>query len=129
MSEAENPADDAARRSRPESAAERRARRKAAAVGGKATPDKAGKTKTAPGRSGAGTQRTKIDVKDKRPSLPARFMRFLREVVDELRKVIWPTRKQMVTYTIVVVVFVAFIVALVAGLDWVFGKAMFALFG
>ena len=41
-----------------------------------------------------------------RPNVFARIGRFLREVVAELRKVIWPTRNQMVTYTIVVIVFV-----------------------
>ena len=58
-----------------------------------------------------------------------RFGRFLREVVAELRKVIWPTRKQMVTYTIVVIVFVVFMVALVAGLDVLFAKGVLAVFG
>ena len=55
--------------------------------------------------------------------------RFLREVVAELRKVIWPGRRELITYTTVVIVFVAFIVALVAGLDLVFAKAVLAVFG
>ena len=55
--------------------------------------------------------------------------RFLREVVAELRKVIWPTRNQMVTYTIVVIVFVAFMVALVGVLDLLFAKGVLAVFG
>ena len=59
----------------------------------------------------------------------ARLRRFLREVVAELRKVHWPTRKQIVTYTIVVLIFVSFMVALVAGLDALFTKGVFALFG
>lgn len=59
----------------------------------------------------------------------ARLQRFLREVVAELRKVIWPTRKQMITYTIVVIVFVVFMVALVAGLDVLFARAVLAVFG
>jgi preprotein translocase subunit SecE len=62
-------------------------------------------------------------------SLFARLQRFLREVVAELRKVHWPTRRQVVVYTFVVLVFVSFMVALIAGLDWVFAKAVFALFG
>ena len=48
-------------------------------------------------------------VRDSRPtraSLPKRLVRFFREVVAELRKVIWPTRKELLTYTAVVVVFV-----------------------
>jgi len=55
--------------------------------------------------------------------------RFLREVVAELRKVIWPGRRELITYTTVVIVFVAFIVALVAGLDLLFAKAVLTVFG
>jgi preprotein translocase subunit SecE len=50
-------------------------------------------------------------------------------VVAELRKVIWPTRKQMITYTAVVLVFVAFMVAVIAGLDFALVKGVTALFG
>ncbi len=59
------------------------------------------------------------DVKDKE-GLFARLSRFLREVVAELRKVIWPSRKQMITYTVVVIVFLVVMVALVSGLDVLF---------
>lgn len=69
------------------------------------------------------------DSKDSRPGLFARIFRFLREVVAELRKVIWPTRKQMITYTAVVLVFVAFMVALIAGLDLALAQGVTALFG
>ena len=55
--------------------------------------------------------------------------RFLREVVAELRKVIWPGRRELITYTTVVIVFVSFIVALVAGLDLGFAKLVVAVFG
>lgn len=67
-------------------------------------------------------------TKDKRPSLIARLVRFLREVVSELRKVIWPTRKQQLTYTVVVLVFVAAVVAFVSGLDLLFAKGVFWVF-
>jgi preprotein translocase subunit SecE len=55
--------------------------------------------------------------------------RFLREVVAELRKVIWPGRKELITYTTVVIIFVAVMVALVAGLDILFSKGVVAVFG
>ena len=42
---------------------------------------------------------------------------YLAQVVAELRKVIWPNRKQMVSYTSVVLVFLAFMVALIGGVD------------
>ena len=48
----------------------------------------------------------------------ARIGRFLREVIAELGKVIWPTRKELITYTAVVIVFVSIMAKLVI---WVFG--------
>ncbi|MCA2205779.1 preprotein translocase subunit SecE [Nocardia rosealba] len=58
-----------------------------------------------------------------------RLFKFLREVIAELRKVIWPNRKQMVTYTTVVLVFVVFMVAFIAGIDVAFVKGVDWLFG
>jgi len=54
---------------------------------------------------------------------------FYRQVVAELRKVVWPTRDQLVTYFIVVMVFVLVMIAYVSVLDLAFGKAVFAVFG
>ena len=53
---------------------------------------------------------------------------FLRQVVAELRKVVWPTQQQLVTYFFVVMAFVIFMMALVAGLDLGIGKLIFWLF-
>ena len=57
-----------------------------------------------------------------------RFVHFLREIVAELRKVIYPSRQQLLTYTVVVLFFVSFMTALVAGLDYGLTKAVVALF-
>ena len=54
---------------------------------------------------------------------------FFRQVMAELRKVIWPTRDQLVTYFMVVLVFVLVMIALVSVLDFVFNKAAFKIFG
>lgn len=54
---------------------------------------------------------------------------FYRQVVAELRKVVWPTQQQLVTYLIVVLVFVLVMIAFVSVLDLAFGKAVFAVFG
>jgi preprotein translocase subunit SecE len=78
---------------------------------------------------GAATPKRAAATAVKQPNLFARFSRFLREVVAELRKVIWPTKNQMVTYTIVVIAFVAFMVALVGVLDLLFAKGVLAVFG
>ncbi len=73
--------------------------------------------------------RGKAAEKDKRPSLPARISLFYRQVIAELRKVIWPTRTELITYTSVVIVFVVIIIAIVFALDFAFGKAVLAIFG
>ena len=54
---------------------------------------------------------------------------FFRQMVGELRKVIWPTRSMLVTYTVVCLVFVTFMVIFVTTLDYGFTKLVFALFG
>jgi preprotein translocase subunit SecE len=58
-----------------------------------------------------------------------RLARFVREIVAELQKVIWPTRKELLTYTTVVVVFVAVMMTFVSLLDVGFAKVMFFVFG
>lgn len=68
------------------------------------------------------------DREDKKP-LPARISLFYRQVIAELRKVIWPTRKELVTYTSVVIVFVLVVIAYVSVLDFGFAKAILAIFG
>jgi preprotein translocase subunit SecE len=55
--------------------------------------------------------------------------RFIREIVAEMRKVIWPSRHELVTYTVVVVIFVVVLVAIVAGLDIGFAKLTLWIFG
>lgn len=54
---------------------------------------------------------------------------YLKQVVAEMRKVIWPNRKQMLTYTSVVLVFLAFMVALVGGTDLGLSKLVLLVFG
>ncbi len=52
----------------------------------------------------------------------ARLRRFLRQVVSELKKVVRPTRQELLTYTSVVLVFVLAVMIYVSGLDYSFGK-------
>jgi preprotein translocase subunit SecE len=54
---------------------------------------------------------------------------YLKQVVAELRKVIWPNRKQMVSYTTVVLLFLAFMVALIGGVDLGLAKLVLLVFG
>jgi preprotein translocase subunit SecE len=63
------------------------------------------------------------------PGMGARVSTYNRQVVAELRKVIWPTRNELVTYTIVSIVFVTAMVALVALYDYLFTKGVLSIFG
>ena len=49
-----------------------------------------------------------------------RLIAFLKEVLIELRKVVTPTRQELVKYTLVVLGFVVVMMALVYGLDVLF---------
>lgn len=89
-------------------------------------------------RGGAATRsKAKAESSDDRPKAKTegrvgffgRIIRFIREVVAELRKVIWPTRKELLTYTAVVVVFIAVMLTIVAGLDFAFAKGVLWVFG
>lgn len=54
---------------------------------------------------------------------------FIKEVIAELKKVAWPSRKETIGYSIVVLVSVIIIAAVIFGMDFVFTKAVLALFG
>jgi len=107
-------------RERPSNAADRRGRRASGGSGAEGTPSKGRAT---PSRAAAAA------TKEKKVSPIGRVVRFLREVVAELRKVIWPNRSQMVKYTIAVLIFVSFMVALVFLLDSAFAEGVAFLFG
>ncbi|MFI5714365.1 preprotein translocase subunit SecE [Nocardia sp. NPDC051750] len=98
----------------------RRSRSGASDTGSIATIDRPAR-KAEPKSGGAERGRSRNPFK--------RLFKFLREVIAELRKVIWPNRKQMVTYTTVVLVFVIFMVAFISGLDLAFIKGVDWLFG
>jgi preprotein translocase subunit SecE len=83
--------------------------------GSTATPER--------GRSGADAR------KGERPNLFARMGLFYRQVIAELRKVIWPTRRELITYTTVVLAFVTGLTVIVAILDNLFGRAVLLIFG
>ena len=52
------------------------------------------------------------------------FRQFLREVRQELKKVAWPSREELTTYTIVVFAVTTVLTLYVFGLDWLFSKGV-----
>jgi preprotein translocase subunit SecE len=95
----------------------------AAGNGGRRTATKARPKPSAPDKKSTKSKELS------RPGIFARLINFVREVVAELRKVIWPTRKELITYTAVVVVFVAIMLTVVGLLDVGFARAVLWVFG
>jgi preprotein translocase subunit SecE len=92
-----------------------------------AEPGKERRSKVLVSRSGA-TPAAGRD-RDGGPGYFRRIPTFIREVYAELQKVIWPTRKELLTYTSVVVVFVAIMMTIVGLLDLGFAKGLLFVFG
>lgn len=86
-------------------------------------------TKARPKTGGRGDKSTKTKEKTERVGPFARIGRFVREVVAELRKVIWPDRKELRNYTVVVVTFVTVVTSIVVALDYGFAKAVLFVLG
>ncbi|WP_353815903.1 preprotein translocase subunit SecE [Agromyces sp. SYSU T00266] len=59
----------------------------------------------------------------------ARIALFIRQVIGELKKVVTPTRKELASFTAVVLVFVAIMMAIVYGLDQLFSWLVVFVFG
>jgi preprotein translocase subunit SecE len=77
---------------------------------------------------GGGSSTPKRRAGQQQKGVFARLALFLRQVVAELRKVIWPTRRELLTYTWVVLVFVVFMAGLIALFDLALARVVFALF-
>ena len=73
------------------------------------------------GRSGGKSARRRGPI--------ARSGLFFRQVIAELRKVVRPTRNELITYTSVVLVFVTAVMAFVSVLDYGFGHLVLLVFG
>ena len=74
-------------------------------------------------------QRREAHVAERAHGPLARLGLYYRQIVSELRKVVWPTRAQLLTYTSVVIVFVMVMIAYVSGLDYGLGWVMLKIFG
>ena len=58
----------------------------------------------------------------------ARPAQFVGEVRSELKKVIWPSKAELINYSIVVFITIVVLTALIAGLDWILGEGVLRLF-
>lgn len=92
------------------------------AVGSIDTPDAQGEVPESKKKSRRGGKRAK-----KGPL--KRLALFYRQIIAELRKVVWPTRNQLTTYATVVIVFVVIMIALVTVIDYGLDHAAKYVFG
>ena len=81
---------------------------------------------TGPDRLEAMRQRRAVTPERKRRTPPRQF---LKEVQLELKKVAWPSRQELWSYTVVVLVSVVVLTSLVFGLDFFFSKVVLRVFG
>jgi preprotein translocase subunit SecE len=82
------------------------------------------------GRAPARAPKTGATAKRDQLAKPERTtpLKFVRQSIGELRKVVYPTGQQLINYFIVVLVFVLFVIAYVSLLDLGFGAAIFRIF-
>ena len=126
-----NPHGQTAVVTRPQRPTGKRSRRGTVVEDDSEAVDLATGTKAAPTKNGAGTaKKTAKKAADGPSRNPFTFVwTFLTQVVAELRKVIWPNRKQMINYTAVVLVFLAFMVTLIGLVDLGLAKLVMLVFG
>jgi preprotein translocase subunit SecE len=80
------------------------------------------------GADGTPAPRTAPRPAPKPPSQRTTPAQFVGEVRAELRKVAWPTREEVIRYTIVVLITVVIVTALIFGLDYLFAKGVLFLY-
>jgi preprotein translocase subunit SecE len=73
-------------------------------------------------RRADGSRQPKKSKKDDNLSFFARTKKYFREVRQELKKVAWPSREELMTYTVVVFGMTTVLTLIVFALDWAFAK-------
>lgn len=75
-------------------------------------------------KRGAASRPQKKSQKDQDLSFIQRIQKYFREVRQELKKVAWPSREELTTYTIVVAGMTTVLTLLVFGMDWAFNSVV-----
>ena len=68
-------------------------------------------------------------AKAKKPNVFMRIGLFIKQIIDELRKVVTPTAKELFFWSLAVFIFVLFLMAIVTGMDFGLGKLGLWVFG
>ncbi|HWP51060.1 MAG TPA: preprotein translocase subunit SecE [Clostridia bacterium] len=67
--------------------------------------------------------------KPEKKSIFTRFSKFFRDQKSEVKKIVWPSKKQVLNNTGVVLVAVAIFAVLTGGFDWILGLIVKAVLG
>ena len=73
--------------------------------------------------------KTSKSEKAVKPNVFMRIGLFIKQIIDELRKVVTPTSKELFFWSLAVFIFVLLLMALVTGMDFGLGKATLWVFG
>lgn len=73
--------------------------------------------------------KAKSSEKAIKPSIFMRIGLFIKQIIDELRKVVTPTSKELFFWSLAVFIFVLLLMALVTGMDYGLGKLTLWIFG
>lgn len=64
-----------------------------------------------------------------KPNIFMRIGLFIKQIIDELRKVVTPTSKELFFWSLAVFIFVLLLMALVTGMDYGLGELTLWIFG
>ena len=73
--------------------------------------------------------KTSKSEKAVKPNVFMRIGLFIKQIIDELRKVVTPTAKELFCWSLAVFIFVLLLMALVTGMDFGLSKATLWVFG
>ena len=73
--------------------------------------------------------KTSKSEKAVKPNVFMRIGLFIKQIIDELRKVVTPTANELFFWSLAVFIFVLLLMALVTGMDFGLGKATLWVFG
>ncbi|BAR07186.1 protein translocase subunit SecE [Scardovia inopinata] len=68
-------------------------------------------------------------VKEKKPNIFMRIGQFIKQVLDEMRKVVAPSGLELLKWSLAVFIFVLLLMLFTTGIDFGLGKLMLFLFG
>lgn len=71
----------------------------------------------------------KYGAEEAKPNFFMRIGLFIKQVIDEIRKVVTPTGKELVGWSVAVFIFVLLLMVFVTVMDFGLGKLAFLIFG